>query len=561
MTAPPEPDGAAWTLGATVDSPGSGAVADRAVVLDAWVEAMPDPQVLLECVRDSRGRVVDFDYRDLNPAACGQLRLVRAEARGLRVSQVVPGIVPSGLLGRYAQCLATGDPLAIDDQAFVLFDEPRRYDIRGARVSADLLAVSWRDVTERFELVRRVAESEEQLETARRRQEAADALYRRSVESAAVGMGLVSLEGRFVEVNDALCVFFGYDAEALIGKTWQELTAEDDVASSAAAVDGILSGWVDSYRTTKRYLHADGSVIWADLSVGCVRAEDGQVEILIAQIVDITDEVATREQLAVEQARNQALARQLTSEIRSAADYVVSTLPRDDFGPIPLSSRYLPALDLGGDSFNYLWLDDDHLAIYLIDVSGHGVRPALLSMSVHNLVRSGTLPTRVLLKPDRLLAKLNGLFRMDDQDGHYFTIWYGVYEVSTATLRYASAGHPPALAFVPAARDDWRCVALSTNCLPVGMFDDTVFESDVCSFPDGCHLLLFSDGAFEFGLPEGGLATLDEFTDLAHRLLRSGRLSIDAFVDELRARTSDGRFNDDCSLITATFPGGPSPRM
>lgn len=529
-----------------------GTVVERGAT-QAWIEAMPDPQVLLGCVRDRAGGVVDFVYRDLNRAACAQLGQSRSELMDRRLSEVLPDFVPSGLLTAFAGCLESGLSLAIDDKSFTLFGEPKRYDIRGARAAADLLAVSWRDVTDRFALAERVADSEAQLETARRRQATADALYRRSMDSAAVGMGLLNVDGRFLEVNDALCGFFGYDAEALVGKTWQELTADHDLAAGAAKTLEILSGRIDSYRMTKQYKHADGSLIWGQLSVGCVRADDGAVEVLIAQIVDITSEVAARHQLAEQQARNQSLAEHLSAEIRSAASYVVSTLPADVTGPIALSSRYLPSLDLGGDSFNYIWLDDDHLAIYLIDVSGHGVRAALLSMSVHNLFRSGTLPTRVLLNPERLLAKLNALFRMEDQDGHYFTIWYGVYEVSSATLRYASAGHPPALAFVPVA-DDWDCVTLSTDGVPVGMFADAAFPSGAYVVPPGCRLLLFSDGAFELDLAGGGHATLGDFTDLTRRLLTSGRFCIDTLVDELRTRSADGQFDDDCSLITAVFP-------
>ncbi len=649
-------------------------VAEPAFVVQAWFEAMPDPQVLLECVRDSRGRIVDFIYRDLNSVACEQLRVVRTEVRGRSVSRVLPGFVASGLLGPYRRCLETGAPVALDDQALTMFGEPRRYDIRGARAAADLLALSWRDVTDRYELGQRLIKSERhfrlladnssdiivrlsdslagneiawvspsvevalgappdywvgrraadvvvaedlpilaasvaeveagklsvrrmrlldidggahwadvrvkqfydadgrldghtasvrviddevavegQLENARRRQAAADALYRRSMESAKVGMGLVDTEGRFVEVNDALCAFFGYDAKTLVGKTWQELTAAADLDASIERVNAVMSGGIDSFRAVKRYVHADGSLIWGDLSVGCVRAEDGQVEILIAQIIDITDQVAAQEQLAAQQARNEALAEQLSVEIRSAADYVVSTLPDDIAGPVALASRYLPSLELGGDCFNFSWLDDDHLAIYLVDVSGHGVRPALLSISVHNFVRSRSLSTRVLLNPHRVLARLNMLFRMDDQDGHYFTVWYGVYQASTGTLRYASAGHPPALAFVPTA-GGWDSVELATECVPIGMFEDAVFVSGVYTMPAGGRLLLLSDGAFDFTLVDGRRATPDDVTDLSLRLLKDGCFSAGSLGEALRSRSAGGTFEDDCSLITAAFP-------
>lgn len=74
--------------------------------------------------------------------------------------------------------------------------------------------------------------------------------------------------------------------------------------------------------------------------------------------------------------QNRLLARRLSSEIRTAAEYVSSTLPGDLAGPVRISSRYLPSAELGGDCFNYAWIDDDHLMIEMIDVSGHGIGAA-----------------------------------------------------------------------------------------------------------------------------------------------------------------------------------------
>ncbi|MEI6506768.1 MAG: PAS domain S-box protein, partial [Planctomycetota bacterium] len=76
------------------------------------------------------------------------------------------------------------------------------------------------DITARFA-------AEREAEEARRQQAKSDERYRRSMDHAAIGMCLISADGRFVEVNDALCQLFGYDAETLTQKTWQELTAPE----------------------------------------------------------------------------------------------------------------------------------------------------------------------------------------------------------------------------------------------------------------------------------------------------------------------------------------------
>lgn len=189
----------------------------------------------------------------------------------------------------------------------------------------------------------------------------------------------------------------------------------------------------------------------------------------------------------------------------------------------------------------------------MVDVSGHGIQPALLSTSVYNLIRSGTLPNDVLLNPAEVVKQLNQSFKMEEQGDHYFTAWYGIYKASTRTLRYTSAGHPPAVLFVPDGDGGWACNRLSNPSAPAGMFDNTIFAEADCFVPSGSRLLVFSDGAFELPLPDGRLGTLDEFLGLVERLLPSADFSLDALVEQLRSRTAEGFFDDDCSLVLAKF--------
>ncbi len=192
----------------------------------------------------------------------------------------------------------------------------------------------------------------------------------------------------------------------------------------------------------------------------------------------------------------------------------------------------------------------------LTDVSGHGVRPALLSVSAHNLIRSGSLSLPTLLKPDRVLNELNGLFQMDDQADSYFTIWYGVYQRSTRTLRYASAGHPPALALNRDSDGGIAATALATPAYPIGMFADTVFTADAYRVPNGGQLLLYSDGAYELPLDDERRSrfSLDNFVSLCTELAVRPGWSLDDLVNRLRLCSPTGDFDDDCALVLLTFP-------
>ncbi len=353
---------------------------------------------------------------------------------------------------------------------------------------------------------------------------------------------------------------FGYVAETLKQKAWQELTAQDYRDADLKNVNDVLEGRIDSYRMVKQYIHADGHPIWGDLSVSCIRDKEGRVEDLIAQITDITAEVETRQQLQQQNERNRLLAKrlqrqsdQMKTELVSAAAYMSSIMPRGLAGAVRVSSRYLPSRELGGDCFDYTWIDDDHLLVYLIDVSGHGVEPALLSVSLLNMLRSGSLSAATLLAPETVLAELNRLFQMHQQNDHYFTMWLGVYEATSRTLRYASAGHPPVFAFDSPTGEAAALTELSPISAPVGIFEDTVFTSLTYPVPPGCRVLLYSDGANELALADDRQLTSEEFKGVCTQVASSPNWSLDELIEALRDLSPSGAFEDDCSLIQLTF--------
>jgi two-component system phosphate regulon sensor histidine kinase PhoR len=113
-------------------------------------------------------------------------------------------------------------------------------------------------------------------------------LWRLTMEHSPVGMTLVSPQGRLLACNRALCDMLGHSEDQLRRMTFQELTHPADLAADLALLAETLAGERSSYRIRKRYLHADGHVVWGDLSVALLRADDGSPIHLISQIVDVT---------------------------------------------------------------------------------------------------------------------------------------------------------------------------------------------------------------------------------------------------------------------------------
>jgi diguanylate cyclase (GGDEF)-like protein/PAS domain S-box-containing protein len=116
---------------------------------------------------------------------------------------------------------------------------------------------------------------------------AAQARFELAFSAAPVGMALVGADGRFLQVNPALCVLLGRDVAALLATTFQHLTHPDDLVVDEQLLAETLAGTREGYRLEKRYLRPDGSTVWALLAVSAVR-EPGQEPFFISQVEDIT---------------------------------------------------------------------------------------------------------------------------------------------------------------------------------------------------------------------------------------------------------------------------------
>lgn len=484
---------------------------------------------------------LDGSITYVSPGVLRMRGFTPAEAMAQTIDEIHPPATAASVAEYYAKLFAA---IAAGTEPPIFRGEHEYYRRDGSIMTGELQVIPHVDsdgqVVEILGVTRDISE--------RKQIEAANARYHKLIDNSVVATGLMAPDGGFVLVNPAMCTFSGYDREVLITMNWQDLMVLNGAANPAAVVADLLAGVRDSYRTTRRYRRADGGLVWADESLSCVWGEDGELEHLVVQIVDTTAEVKARGQLVRQERRNHALAERLRAELNSAAHYIASILPDDLTGSVRITSSYIPALEVGGDCFDYTWLDGENLIFYLLDVSGHGVAPALLAVSVQSLLRSGSLPKHTLLTPDKVLLELNDVFRMERHGGNYFTIWYGAYHAPSRTVRYAGAGHPPPIAFTGG-----HPTQLTSQSPPIGFFTETEFITTAFAVPRDCQILLYTDGASELPLADGRPGTQTEFVELCTDVAKSPNWSLDELLKRLQQRSRSRVFEDDCALIRLQF--------
>ena len=220
--------------------------------------------------------------------------------------------------------------------------------------------------------------------------------------------------------------------------------------------------------------------------------------------------------------------------------------------------HYRPCEELAGDGLNVFALDDRHAALYVFDVSGHGVASALLSVSLSRVLSPPSDPSSVL-RPDagrrpavgpapaEVAGRLNRMFPFDEATEQYFTMVYGVLDVASGEFRYVSAGHP-GVAHVPASGAG-RIV--ENRGFPIGLARAAVRGAGRWRWPRATGIYLYSDG-----IPEAMDADGEVFG--GERLLRrSSRPAACPWTGRSRRcsrRLGDGAARRACATMSRSSP-------
>jgi len=239
----------------------------------------------------------------------------------------------------------------------------------------------------------------------------------------------------------------------------------------------------------------------------------------------------------------------LNAELAGAVDYVMSLLPRPiDEERISADWFITTSAQLGGDGLGYHWIDSERFAFYLLDVSGHGVKSALLAVSIIDTLRTCGLADTDWNDPGAVLRALNRVYFSQSHDHLYFTIWYGIAHLAHGILRYAGGGHPPAVLRAAECKNP----RLAASGPPVGCFGHADYPTLEVPLLFPTELYLFSDGVFETRRQQE-TASLDRLVDfLVGPSNRHGPT-----IAEIRDRTLEHLNGtpppDDCSVLKVSL--------
>lgn len=335
-----------------------------------------------------------------------------------------------------------------------------------------------------------------------------------------------------VDVNKEFTRMFSYSHDEAVGKRINSLVASSEYGEEAAVLSyKVIHGErveIDSKRKRK-----DGSLI--DVSIlGAPIVHDGKQLGIYAIYRDIT-----------ERKRAEEVRIRVKEEARMARNIQTNLLPKanPDFPGYDIAGMNIPALNVGGDYYDFIRLDEHRLAIGLGDVSGKGLAASLVMANLQATIRGLALFDD---DPKDCLERANKLLYRSTDARTFVSLFYGILDTRNNTLRYASAGQDMPILFSPGATP----VALKSRGIALGMKEDVSYEEEEISVNPEDRLLIYTDG-----ISEAMNELMEEFGEERLRNIVQCKLSkpsgelIDEIFAAVKAHVHDASQSDDMTVV------------
>jgi PAS domain S-box-containing protein len=309
-----------------------------------------------------------------------------------------------------------------------------------------------------------------------------------------------------IYINEGFERLTGYSPSEVLGRNCRFLQGPGTDPTALDLIRECIRECRECHVELLNYRH-DGTSFWNRLSIAPLRDARGRLTHFVGVQSDITARKLAEERLAAANTQILASNNRMKRDLEAAAKVQHALLPK--FLPriegLEFAWLFKPTAELAGDQLNIMPLDEAHIALYLLDVSGHGVPSSLMAVAASLLLSrrsnistpvAGELvepPTSPLTSPAEAALVLNQQFIRERTAPQYLTLVYGMLNVNSGEFRYVSAGHPGPI-LVP--KDAPPLALEAPTGLPIGLLAASYEERCIPLHP-GDRIYLYSDGVTE----------------------------------------------------------------
>ena len=358
-----------------------------------------------------------------------------------------------------------------------------------------------------------------------------------------------------IYVNKGFEKITGYSADFACGTNCRFLQGED---TDPSAIEEIRRAVKEKQECIVEILNyrKNGEPFWNRLSITPIRNHTGIVTHFVGIQSDVTARRHAEDALRISNAKLENANNLIRHDLQFAAKIQKSFLPPSltNFKSVSAAWELISCDELAGDTLGMFDLDGRHIIFYVLDVSGHGVQAALLSVTLNRWLsprsKISNAPNNSdemsVISPVELLERLNKQFPIDPNTAQYFTIVYGMYDVGSKEFCFVSAGHPKPV-YLPKGSSP---IMLESNNFPIGVVPKPEFQEHRVKMETGDRLYLYSDG-----LVDAQNSSEEEFGDqrLLQEITSSRTYSLEDSIHTIISKSSEWSdnkvFQDDISLL------------
>jgi sigma-B regulation protein RsbU (phosphoserine phosphatase) len=358
----------------------------------------------------------------------------------------------------------------------------------------------------------------------------------------------IDLNGKVMIWNREMEILTGVMAKDILGKGDYEYSLPFYGYRRPILVDMVLTpheGFESEYFGFRR----DGTAVVGEVFIPTFGRHGSY---LLAKATALFDEIGNRVG-AIESVRDmterrlmeQKLERSRT-ELHVAAEIQRSFIPKKtpNIPNFEVSAVTIPAMEVGGDFYDFISLPDGNYGLVIADVAGKSI-PAALFMALSRMIIRASAAQQSLAP--EVLKNANNMIASDATAGMFVTLLYGVLDGEALTLKYADAGHPTPLLF---KSRDCKYVEESATGIALGAKESASYEEQTIKFEPGEVAVFYTDGVTETMNAEGELYGLGRLIEAINKSCQASAEEImNKILEEISAFRKDREQNDDITLV------------